>query len=402
MTTLVRPDQEKIKDANNRKILHLLMKKREMSKQAIARETGLTVPTVTNNINRLIEDGIAEEAGVSVSTGGRKPMLIRFLPQSRYAFGVDFSSNHLTSSSCIRVILIDFDAVIKQEEDFDYQDFDNIDEIMKHVRMLTEKMIKELGIPVARILGIGFSLPGTVNERKKVLEFAPNLSPDLGMKNLHFNKYESLFPFPLFVENEANAAAFAELILGIARQKRNLVYLSLNRGIGAGIVVRGHIYKGNKKRAGEVGHMTIDSRGISCTCGRKDCWEIYAASGALIREYNKESEIKVKDTKEFLAKLDSDDPLAVKSWDIYLNYLVRGVNNIILAFDPHYLIIGGEISEFGERLLKPLRSRIFQENTYYKKDDLEILISRFKENASMIGVALLPFQKLFYGDNKII
>lgn len=402
MATLVRPDQEKIKDANNRKILHLLMKKREMSKQAIARETGLTVPTVTTNINRLIEGGIVEEAGVSISTGGRKPMLIRFLPQSRYAFGVDFSSNHLTSSSCIRVILIDFDAVIKQEVDFDYQDFDNIDAIMKHVRMLTEKMMRELDIPVERILGIGFSLPGTVNERKKVLELAPNLSPNLGMKDLHFKKYESLFPFPLFIENEANAAAFAELILGIARRKRNLVYLSLNRGIGAGIVVRGHIYKGNKKRAGEVGHMTIDSRGISCTCGRKDCWEIYAASGALIREYNKESEVGIKDTKEFLAKLDSDDRLAVKTWDIYLNYLVRGFNNIILAFDPHYLIIGGEISEFGERLLKPLRSRIFEENTYYKKDDLEILISRFKENASMIGVALLPFQKLFYGDNKII
>lgn len=402
MAILLRPDQEKIKDSNNRKILHLLMKKREMSKQAIASETGLTVPTVANNINRLIEEGIVEEAGVSVSTGGRKPMLIRFLPQSRYAFGVDFSSNHLTSSSCIRVILIDFDAVIKQEVDFDYQDFDNIDEIMKHVRMLTEKMIREREIPVERILGIGFSLPGTVNERKKVLELAPNLSPNLGMKDLHFKKYESLFPFPLFVENEANAAAFAELILGIARQKRNLVYLSLNRGIGAGIVVRGHIYKGNKKRAGEVGHMTIDSRGISCTCGRKDCWEIYAASGALIREYNKESGIEVKDTNEFSARLDSDDPIAVKSWDIYLNYLVRGVNNIILAFDPHYIIIGGEISEFGERLLKPLRSRIFKENTYYKKDDLEILISRFKENASMIGVALLPFQKLFYGDNKII
>ncbi len=402
MVILLRPDQEKIKDSNNRKILHLLMKKREMSKQAIARETGLTVPTVTNNINRLIEEGIVEEAGVSVSTGGRKPMIIRFLPQSRYAFGVDFSSNHLTSSSCIRVILIDFDAVIKQEVDFDYQDFDNIDEIMKHVQVLTEKIIKNLRISVERILGIGFSLPGTVNERKKVLELAPNLSPNLGMKDLHFKKYESLFPFPLFVENEANAAALAELILGIARQKRNLVYLSLNRGIGAGIVVRGHIYKGNKKRAGEVGHMTVDSRGISCTCGRKDCWEIYAASGALIREYNRESGIKIKDTKEFLEKLDNGDPIAVKSWDIYLNYLVRGINNIILAFDPHYLIIGGEISEFGERLLKPLRSRIFKENTYYKKDDLEILISGFKENASMIGVALLPFQKLFYGDNKII
>jgi predicted NBD/HSP70 family sugar kinase len=95
-------------------------------------------------------------------------------------------------------------------------------------------------------------------------------------------------------------------------------------------------------------------------------------------------------------------PLAAKIWDVFLDYLVRGINNIILSFDPHYVIIGGEISEFGEVLLEPLKTRIFEQNTYYEKADLEILLSSFKENASMLGVALLPFQRLFYGDNKII
>jgi predicted NBD/HSP70 family sugar kinase len=350
----------------------------------------------------LINDGIVEEAGVSASTGGRKPMIIRFLPESRYAFGVDFSSNHLTSSSRIRVILINFDAVVKKEVDFDYQDFDDVDGIMRHISEVTGRIVSELGLSGDKILGIGFSLPGTVNERKKVLERAPNLVPDLGMNNLHFKKFETLFPFPLFVENEANAAAFAELLFGAAKQKRNLVYLSVNRGIGAGLVVRGHIYKGNKKRAGEVGHMTIESKGIACTCGRKDCWELYAASGALIRNFNKDSDVKLKDTQEFLSKLKSGDPIAARTWDEYLDYLVSGINNIILSFDPHYIIIGGEISEFGETLLEPLKTRIFEQNTYYEKNDLKILLSTFKENASMLGVALLPFQKLFYGDNKII
>jgi predicted NBD/HSP70 family sugar kinase len=402
MNPALQVSQERIRDANYRQILHVLMRRREMSKQEMAKETGLSVPTVTVCVARMLQQGVAEEAGVSVSTGGRKPMLIRFLPHSRFAFGVDFSSNHLTSSNKIRVILIDFDVKIRKEVSFDYEDYSTIDEIMHHVSGITERIVEELQIPLDRILGIGFSLPGTVNERRKVLEFAPNISPDLEMNNLHFKRYESLFPFPLFVENEANAAAFAELLYGVAKRQRNLVYLSVNRGIGAGIVIRGHVYKGNKKRAGEIGHITVDTKGIRCTCGRKDCWEIYAASGALIRNYNEESDKNLKDSKEFLQVLESSDPLALKVWDTYLDHLVTGINNVILCFDPHYIVIGGEISEFGESLLDPLKTRLFLQNPYYKNSDLQILISSFGENASVIGVALLPFQKLYYGENKII
>jgi len=116
MVIASRAGQEKIRDANNRKILHLLMKERELSKQEMAKLAGLSVPTVTSIVTHLIKEGIVEEAGVAESTGGRKPMITRFLPESRYAFGVDFSSNHLTSSNKIRVILINFDAVIKAIE----------------------------------------------------------------------------------------------------------------------------------------------------------------------------------------------------------------------------------------------------------------------------------------------
>jgi predicted NBD/HSP70 family sugar kinase len=402
MAKVPNPEQAKIRNSNRRKILHLLMQKRELSKQQISRETGISIPTVSNNIEQLITDGIVEEAGVSISTGGRRPMLTRFIPDSRFAVGVDFASNHLTSSNKIRVALIDLDATFHQEVSFDYNDFKTIREIMEHIGYITGKMLRDKGIPNDRVLGIGFSLPGTVNEKRKILELAPNLSPELGMHDLDFKEYERLFPFQLYVENEANAGAFAELILGTARHKRNLVYLSINRGIGAGIVVRGHLYKGNNKRAGTIGHFSIACEGARCTCGMLDCWEIYAASGALIRNYNKKSATRIDDTKAFLQRLRNDESLALEIWEKYLDYLTLGINNILLCYDPHYIIIGGEISEFGDLLINPLSQRIFIRNTFYKAEDVEILLSTLKENSSLVGAALLPFQRLLYGNNKII
>ncbi len=402
MAKIINPDQEKIKDANRRKIFRLLKTKRELSKQEISRLSKISITTVTANINRLIEEGLAEEAGVADSTGGRKPMIIRFLPDSRYSFGVDFASNHLTKSNKIKVILINLDAKIVDERNFDYDMFSSVSEIMKYISEIKDEILEGKGINPNVVLGMGISLPGPVNEKEKILEVAPNLSKSLGMENVDFKQHESLFPFPLFVENEANAAAYGELVFGVAKHKHNLVYLSVNRGIGAGLIVRGHVYKGNNRRAGEVGHMTVASKGIRCTCGRKDCWEIYAATGALIRNFNRRSEEKINDTKQFLEKLKQGNKVAGETWKEYLDYLTIGINNIILGFDPHYIVIGGEICEFDSFLLEPLKELVFEKNTFYGKEDLQILLSYFKEDASLIGAALLPFQELFYGNNKII
>jgi predicted NBD/HSP70 family sugar kinase len=393
---------QSIRDSNQKKILGLLREKRELSKQEIARQTSLSIPTVTMNVSRLLKLGLAEEAGVSVSRGGRKPMIIRFLPDSRYAVGVDFSSNHLTSSNLIRVILVNLAAEIKAESVFEYRRFSSVSQIMAKVKKVAEKMLADQRVPRRLVMGIGFSLPGTVNERKLILEQAPNLPPDLGMNALDFGKFRTLFPFPILIENEANAAAYAELLLGAARGKRSLVFLSINRGIGAGIVVGGRVFKGANKRAGTVGHITIESQGIRCTCGRRDCWEIYAASGALIRNYRRTSGTRLKDTQQFRSLLESGDRVAAEVWETYLEHLTIGINNIILSLDPHSLILGGEISSFGDRLLEPLRARVFAQNPFSARDDLEIVLSQFKGDASILGVALLPFHGLLYKGAKVI
>ena len=155
----------RIRDSNQKRILSLMLERRELSKSQIAVETLLSVPTVTMNVSRLMEMGLVEEAGVSASQGGRKPMMMRFLPDSRLAFGVDFSSNHLTSSGLIRVILVNLDAKVRAEESFEYADFSSVGQIMSHVKKVTERMLASEGVPAERVMGIGFSLPGPVNEK---------------------------------------------------------------------------------------------------------------------------------------------------------------------------------------------------------------------------------------------
>jgi predicted NBD/HSP70 family sugar kinase len=385
-------DQEVIKDSNRKKILNLIAEKREYTKQSISKEIGVSIPTVISNINELIEEGLVEEAGALASTGGRKPIIVRFLPDSKYSFGVEFTLNN------VRVILTNLDSQIKFDVTFQPKDFKNIDDIINKIHEIVNNVLRDAKISPMDILGIGFSLPGTVNEEKLILELAPNI----GLKNIDFNKYAQLLKFPVYIENEANSAAFGELNLGIAKKMRNLVYISINEGIGAGVVIQDHLYKGKNKRAGELGHMTIVPNGKRCNCGRKGCLEQYASKKSLMEDYNSLSLNPVDTLTEFFSRVDKKENLAILELQKYINFLAIGIQNIVLILDPHYVVLGGEVSDFSEYYLEGLKEKVFVQNSFYDSNDLKIFTSKLKKDASILGAALLPLQKLFSINEKII
>jgi predicted NBD/HSP70 family sugar kinase len=380
-------NQKTIRVENRKKILQLLIKKRELTIPEISWELKISIPTVTKNINQLIAEGIAEEAGVSESTGGRKPVIIRFLPDSYYSIGVEFAIEY------VRIVLTNLDSVIKVDRRLKNVNFKDIDTLMKAIQLEVDSLLQEKKIPVERMLGIGFSLPGTVNEETKFLKIAPNI----GIKNIDFTKYEPLFQVPLFVENDANLAAVAELTLGIARTMRNLVYIHiLSVGIGCGIVVEGEIYRGRNKRAGEISHMTVASYGKQCSCGRRDCWELYASANALVTMYREKTGKDIYTLEDFFALLKKYEPAAAEVFDKYLEDLALGIQNLILIQDPHDIIIGGILSRFEEFFLEPLQEKIFVENNLYTSNDVTIMWSTLKEDGPILGASLLPFKKIFF------
>lgn len=385
-------DQEVIKDSNRKKILNLLVEKREYTKQNISKIVGVSIPTVISNINELLEEGLVEEAGVEGSTGGRKPIIVRFLPNSKYSFGVEFKLNN------VRVILVNLDAEIKFETSFWVENFENIGGIIEKIHGIISSSIIQMSISNKDILGIGFSLPGTVNENSLTLELAPNI----GMKNVDFSIFSNILEFPIFIENEANSAAFGELNLGIAKKMKNLVYLSINEGIGAGIVIQDYLYKGKNKRAGELGHMTIMPNGKTCNCGRSGCLEQYASKKALMDNYNIKSLKPVDTLSDFFSRVQEKESLAMLELEKYINFLAIGIQNIVLVLDPHYVVLGGEIGEFSEYYLKELKEKVFVENSFYDNTDLKIFTANLKKDSSILGAALLPMQKLFSINSNIM
>lgn len=385
-------NQKVIKQSNRKKILNLIAQKREYTKQNISQKIGVSIPTVISNINELIQEGLVEEAGVAGSTGGRKPIIVRFLPNSKYSFGIEFTLSN------VRIILVNLDGKIKFDNTFKVESFKNIDDIIDKIHKIIGSVLIEKKINHKDILGIGFSLPGTVNEEKLTLELAPNI----GVRNVDFSRFSQMLEFPIYIENEANSAAFGEVSLGIAKKMRNLVYLSINEGIGAGVVIQDRIYKGKNKRAGEMGHMTIVPNGKPCNCGRRGCLEQYASKSSLMKEYNSKSLKPVNTLKEFFSRVEQKENIAILELEKYIDFLAIGIQNIVLIIDPHYVILGGEMSDFSEYYLKALKEKVFVENSFYDDTSLKIFTSKLKKDSSILGAALLPMQNVFSINGEII
>ena len=371
---------------NQKKILRLLYRNNQLTKQEIAQMLNISIPTVISNSRELMKQGFLEVAGVAESTGGRKPTIVKFIPTSRYSFGI------WVTKEKIRIILTDLNFKIIDEINFNMIDqlYDFRDIIVKVSKYIRD-IINNFSISPNKILGIGFSLPGTVDEDKMLLKNVPNF----GMKNICFNEFKDYFEFPLYIENEANASAYAEAFLNFNDTKSSLVFISITEGIGTGIIVDGDIYKGFNKRAGEFGHMTIVKNGRECNCGKKGCWELYASKKALLNEYRTAFDDENKNLDDFL-EMSKVDKKAQSILNTYIDFLAEGIKNIILTLDPQNIVIGGEIFSYRNLIEKRLMNKIFENNSFYERKDCTITFSSLKENAAILGAALLPVKEMLF------
>jgi predicted NBD/HSP70 family sugar kinase len=376
-------NHQSIKNYNRNKILKQLSEKRQLTKHEIALETSISIPTVANNIEMLLEEGIVDEAGMARSTGGRRAMMIRFLPDSRRSFGVDVTPEK------VRIVLSNLDGDFSHDESFPFVkgDFTSmINEISVRIKNIQEKN----QISEENIIGIGFSLPGTVNGKNLSLEMAPNL----GLKDISFSKYSKIIRYPMFIENDANAGALAELMK--FNSASDVVYISIKQGVGCGIIKDGQLYRGKNQRAGEFGHMCVETQGKKCSCGRTGCWELYASNTALIDRYagmNAGNKISIE---EYVSLVKQEEPVALKALNEYLDYLAMGVENIILGIDPGAVIVGGDMALLGDIVINPLREKIFVANNFDTVDDIAISASKFGIDAPITGAAMLPIWDYLY------
>lgn len=278
------------------------------------------------------------------------------------------------------------------------------EEIIKDMTDLIKGLVKETGIKENEISSIGIGIPGSVdveNVRSLYVCNIPSFSNgDIG------KELKKHFPdASVYVENDANAAAYGEFIAGAAKGGKDVVAVTLGTGVGGGIIVDGKIYGGTNHAGGELGHIVINVDGVPCGCGRAGCWETYASVTGLIRETAEEIEKYPESIIHKMIKRDGKisgrtafdamrqgDEAGKKIVEQYIRYIGVGAVNIINIFQPEKLVIGGGISKEGETILAPLREFVKKEVYTRNSESLracEIVAAELGNDAGIIGAAML-------------
>lgn len=275
-------------------------------------------------------------------------------------------------------------------------------EIAEDMAKMAVEAVKNADLKLSDIEWIGIGTPGIANSSTGVIEYSNNL----GFKDTPMVKYISEFvgsDIPVFIENDANAAAYGEYVAGAAKGAKNAVCITLGTGVGGGIIIDGKIYAGSNFAGAEIGHTVIEVDGAQCSCGRKGCFEAYSSATGLIRMskeameqfpesiMNKMAAEKGKVTaRTSFDAMRAGDKAAKDVVDKYIKYLAAGITNTINIFQPDVLCIGGGVCNEGDPLLLPVKELVKKEvYTRNSPKNCDIVIAKLGNDAGIIGAAFL-------------
>ena len=337
----------------------------ETSRKQIAQDLGLSLPTIANNLQQLIDEDFIYIDGTSESTGGRKPNTYTCNPSAMYAIGLDITRNHLN------IVLIDLSENIVDSERIRLA-FEDTDEYYSYAAEKIEELLTANSIRREKLLGVGVSVPALLKEDQKTIGYLKVLDTD-GQVYEHMAKF---MKYPFLLYNDADSAGLAEWWL--TTNRNTAVYIALNPSIGGATINGKNIYTGDNNRASEFGHITIIPGGKRCYCGRKGCVDAY------VSEYNL-SDFTDGNLQQFFDELDSNAGYQ-SVFNQYLDHLALAVNTLRVCYDCD-VILGGNVGSYLSKYIDILKEKTTRLNPFEENSDY-IRVCQFKSFASAVGAAL--------------
>ena len=249
------------------------------------------------------------------------------------------------------------------------------------------------------ITAVGVGAPGFIGADRRTVLFTPNLPwRDEPLAEL----LERVLDLPVLIENDANAAAWAEFVFGAGTGVPDQLLLTLGTGVGGGLVLGGEIYRGGHGVAAEVGHLTVVRDGIPCGCGRHGCLEQYASGSALVREARSAAatgrapalleaaggDVSLVTGAMVTEQARAGTPEAVALFEEMGEALAVGIGSLIAVLDPSLVMLGGGVSEAGDLILAPTTAALDRELTGgAHRPGPEIRLAALGNDAGLIGVA---------------
>lgn len=346
-----------MKHLNRSAILDLLREEGPLARSELARRLGLSPSTVTRIVGQLIKEGLVFETDTVDSATGRKPILLEFNYRAGAVIGVDVGGTKGVG------VVADLQGDILSRKEIPIKAGDGDIDHLEDVLALIDELC-HVQVPVEKIRGIAVGVPSIVKQPDGVVVWAPAL----GWRNLHLKHLlEERFGIPAFVENDVNLIALGESRFGRAQEVKNLVVIFVGTGIGSGLILNGHLYRGHDDAAGEVGYLLPTPADLGRTYDQFGSLEMQAAGPGIVRraqavlaggEISSLSQIESLTVQDIFQAARDGDHLAKRVVDRTVDYLAQAIANVSTLLNPEEVVLGGEITRFGDLLLEPIQTRI--------------------------------------------
>ncbi len=381
-------DINDIRDINQTLLLHLIREQQPISRAEISKITGLRPGTVSSIINRLIRKGVVYEGAEGPSSGGRKPKYLYINGENAYVLAVDIGVRETVYA------VSDFNGRILKQKALITEGKPKT--FLKNLCVEIKKTV-EKNYPRTKFEAVGVSVPGLINRNTGEVAVSPNLEWNrTPVKKI----FEDELNLPVYVENDANAAAFSELWYGPLEEIKfkTLLYILIVDGLGTGLIINGNLHVGSEIGLGGFGHMCIEPNGEMCSCGRKGCWETLASESATIARYhrlmnNKNGSISTSIT-DLISQANKGNEKAISAIQATAEYLGDGIANLAHGLSPEIIVVGGDISAAWNLMEPIIKDKLKSEYIIPSVAKMEIRPASVKQ-PSLFGAIPIALQNFF-------
>ena len=375
-----------IRDINQTVFLHLIREKQPISRADLAKHTGLRAGTVSTIVNRLIKGGLVYEGTEGPSSGGRPPKYLYINSESFYVLAIDIG---VTDSV---YAVSDFSGRILQQRSMLTEG--EPEQFLGGLADAIETLVAS-HFPRARFAAVGVSLPGLIDRETGSIVSSPNLEwSDVPVRKILQDKLE----LPVYVENDANAAAFSELWYGPLDEAsvQTLLFILVVEGLGTGLIINRELRVGPRYGLGGFGHMSIDPNGELCSCGRRGCWETFASERATVERFHRvtaKQGLPFVGIKDLITRAKNGETMALESIKITAEYLGEGISNLVHGIYPEAVVVGGNITAAWPIIEPIIRDRL--RSKYIVSPDQILIRPASVKRPSLFGAIPIALQNYF-------
>lgn len=360
---------QQTKQHNRDLVLRTIFANDSISRAEVARVTNLTRTTVSEVVNGLLAEGLVEEVGRGESIGGKTPILLSIVADSRYLIGLNLAQDKFIGA------IVNLRGEIKEIVEAPVHD-DNGENALEIVYQLLDQLIRKKLKP---IVAIGVGTPGLVNTREGIVVSAVNLAwQDLPLGSLLEKKYK----LPVSILNDSQATAIGEYVYGGDHvPDENLIVVNVKHGIGAGILINGRLFQGDGGGAGEIGHVVVQENGELCRCGKRGCLETISSARAVVQQMNVDS------LDDVVSSFQVGNSKANSVVENAGHYLGASLANLIGTLNIQKIVLTGDMTRFGDAWLNEVNTSMQTGSLSRMAENTKLEIGKLDYRACILGAS---------------